>query len=358
MTSLTAFAPIKCAASDTRFDDPYEDVMVEHGVGGEGDLVLVEALADAGAYRDVENLQGRSMRLYAGQRFIAVLGHRESSQCLVGGLPAEGVDTETTGLHLLTNGGIVGVCDCWPGYMGRPLPLSCLGLLTRDGRPINTTDRVRDWCPELRRSAPIILVAATSAEAGKTTLSARIIAGLARKHGLRVAATKLAGTGCLEDVLQYMDAGADPVLDFPDVGLPSTYTSVERYVPAIRTLLEQLNTARPHVIVGELGGDFIWANIPTLLRLPDVMQHVVALALLPLDVVAGIGAIRLLEDWRVRVPVHLVVPHLRNPRAAQLRIEHFLHAPAYDVTSQSDVERLVELLASAVNQHKTVRGKA
>jgi hypothetical protein len=348
VTPLTALGPIKCAASDTRFDEPRDDVAVVHGIGREGDLVLVEALASSGAYRDVENLDGRSMRIHAGQRFIAVLGHRESSQCLVGGVPQEGTDTREAQLHLLTNGGIVGTCRCWPGYMGPPLPLTCLGLLCRDGRTINAADRVQRWCPELTSSAPIVLVAATAAEAGKTTLSARIISGLSRRHGMRVAGTKLAGTGCLEDVLQHLDAGARRVLDFPDVGLPSTYTAPERYVPAIRTLLERLNEDALDVIVGELGGDFIWANIPTLLQTPDVMRHVVGMALLPLDVVAGIGAIRLLEDWGVAVPVHVVVPHLRNPEAARLRIRRFLERDAYDVTSERDMTAFVEVLAAAI----------
>ena len=352
MTPLAAFAPIKCAASDTRFDQPQDGVVVEHGTGREGDLVLVEALASSGAYRDVENLDGRSMRIHAGQRFIAVLGYRESSQCLVGGVPEEGVDTRAAPLHLLTNGGIVGTCRCSPGYMGPPLPLACLGLLCRDGRTINAADRVDRWCPELTSSAPIVLVAATAAEAGKTTVSARIISGLTRRHGMRVAGTKLAGTGCLEDVLQQLDAGAQSVLDFPDVGLPSTYTAPERYVPAIRTLLERLNESAPDVIVGELGGDFIWANIPTLLQTPDVMRHVVGLTLLPLDVVAGIGAIRLLEDWAVSVPVHIVIPHLRNPEAARLRIRRFMGREAYDVTSEADVEAFVDVLAGAVRHRR------
>lgn len=352
MTPLTAFAPIKCAASDTRFDQPHDGVVVAHGVGREGDLVLVEALASSGAYKDVENLEGRSMRIHAGQRFIAVLGQRESSQCLVGGVPEDGMDTRATELHLLTNGGIVGTCRCWPRYMGPALPLTCLGLLCRDGRTINAADRVDRWCPELTSSAPIVLVAGTAAEAGKTTVSARIIGDLSRRHGMRVAGTKLAGTGCLEDVLQHLDAGAQRVLDFPDVGLPSTYTSPERYVPAIRTLLERLNEGAPDVIVGELGGDFIWANIPTLLQTPDVVRHVVGMALLPLDVVAGIGAMRLLEEWGVTVPVHVVIPHLRNPEAARLRIRRFLDRDAYDVTSEADMTAFVDALAGAVERHR------
>src|SRR5207237_6743550 len=129
----------------------------------------------------------------------------ESSQCLVGGLPPAGLDTASTDLHLLTNGGIVGVCRCYPHYLGKPLPLACLGLLTREGKPINTADRIDRWCPELQQSAPIVLVGGTAAEAGKTTLSTQIITGLASRHGMRVAATKLAGTGCLEDVLQQQE---------------------------------------------------------------------------------------------------------------------------------------------------------
>ncbi|CAF0824616.1 unnamed protein product [Rotaria sordida] len=92
--TLKSFAPIQGIASDTRFRlSPGDDdsISIEAGVGQEGDLVLVEAMSDTGAYKEMEDLNGYGMRVYKRQRFIAVLGNRESSKYLVGGLPDGGL---------------------------------------------------------------------------------------------------------------------------------------------------------------------------------------------------------------------------------------------------------------------------
>ncbi|MBR0607492.1 hypothetical protein QRD88_03080 [Bacillus safensis] len=344
---LKSFQPIKCAASDTRFNESFEGIKVDYGIGKEGDLVLVEVLSNSGAYSEIENLDGRSMKLYIGQKFIAVLGNRESSKNLVGGIPAEGINiTDNTILHLLTNGGIVGYCKSSPYYMGEPLSLKCVGLLKREDKVLNTADNVGDWCEELGETTPILLIAGTATDAGKTTLTSNIISILSNKYNLELAGTKLAGTGCLEDVLQHKDAGAKWVMDFPDVGLPSTYTSPERYKKGIRTLLNRLNKKEPDLIVAELGGDIIWANIPTLLTMPDVMKNVIGIVLVPLDILGVIGSFSLFEKWEVTTPVHLVNSPFRNTYASQIRNEKYVGVKSYDPTNEEDVNNLVEQILS------------
>ena len=345
--TLRSFAPIQGIASDTRFrlspgDD--DDITVEAGIGREGDIVLVEAMSDTGAYKEMEDLHGHGMRVYKQQRFIAVLGNRESSKYLVGGLPEGGLPISENGdttVHLLASGGIMGICKESPHYMGPPSVFRCWGLLKRNAFPINTQDSIIYVQGELHQSKPLLLVAGTATDVGKTTVTSNIIQRLVYDHKLKVAATKLAGTGCLEDTLQHRDAGAAITLDFPDVGLPSTYTSADKYMIGIRTLLTRANEQQPDIIVSELGGDIIWGNIPTLLTAPDIMQHVIGLVLVPFDVLSAIGTMQLLREWNVTVPVYIINSPFRNNLAIQMRIKRYLDMDSYSSVNMSDLDRLV-----------------
>lgn len=347
MTQLTAYEPIKCAASNVRMDPDWDRYGIDVRRGFEGDVVLVETLADSGAYAEIEDASGRSASLYRGDRFVAVLGNRESSKYLCGAVPEEGIDlAETPVLQLLTNGGIVGLAAPSPEYLKPPLEVRCHGVLTLDGETVNTIARVR----EDERSAlrPIVLVGASATDAGKTTLASRLVASLSRDQGLAVAAAKLAGTGCLEDVLEHREAGARWIADFPDVGLPSTYTAASNYEPAVRSLLHLLSGKEPDIIVAELGGDLIWANIPTLFGMADVMESVVALVVIPGDVLGAIGTAKMLGEWGVTPPVVWGIPPTRNPTGFRLRMRAYVEGELIDTRSREDVERLAARLAASI----------
>jgi hypothetical protein len=221
----------------------------------------------------------------------------------------------------------------------------------RDGRPMNTQDSIKYVTGDLIQSKPILLVAGTATDVGKTTVTTNIIQRLVYEQGLKVAATKLSGTGSMEDTLHHRDAGATVTLDFPDVGLPSTYTTSDKYMICIRTLLSKANEKQPDVIVSELGGDIIWANIPTLLTAPDIMQHVIGLVLVPLDVLGAIGTMQLLHEWNVTVPVHIINSPFRNNLASQMRLKRFLNMNSYSSVDAKDLDRLVEMLTKDIKNY-------
>jgi uncharacterized NAD-dependent epimerase/dehydratase family protein len=99
---------------------------------------------------------------------------------------------------------------------------------------------------------PTILIVGTSMSAGKTT-SAKIIIRQLKRAGLRVVGTKLTGTGRYRDTLAMLDAGADAVFDFVDVGLPSSVVDPEQYRTPLRDLLGLIGEANPEVLVAEAG---------------------------------------------------------------------------------------------------------
>lgn len=71
-------------------------------------------------------------------------------------------------------------------------------------------------------------------------------------EGYDVAAVKLAGAGRLRDAPTLATAGADPVYDFVDAGLPSTVVPKERFRERMGRLLGRLEATDADVVVAEV----------------------------------------------------------------------------------------------------------
>ncbi|MBS1222727.1 MAG: hypothetical protein H6R23_2347, partial [Proteobacteria bacterium] len=99
---------------------------------------------------------------------------------------------------------------------------------------------------------PVLLIIGSSMSAGKTR-SAQIIIRRLRALGLRVLAAKLTGAGRYRDLLAMRDAGADPIFDFVDAGLPSTVCPAAEYRQAASSLLSNMAVGDADVAVIEAG---------------------------------------------------------------------------------------------------------
>src|SRR3989344_4511367 len=174
--------------------------------------------------------------------------------------------------------------------------LKILGLVARNNTPLNLRDLFPSWENTLKPSAPIIAFCGTGAEIGKTTAASAFVREL-RARGMKVAATKLAGAGRYRDLLALRDAGADTFYDFPDVGLASTYTTPDRYIPATKTLINKLNEDAPDIIVAEFGGDIIEANIPTFFHDPDLRSTVKSIVHSSGDIMGMKGSLEYYREW-------------------------------------------------------------
>src|SRR5438552_3434451 len=97
---------------------------------------------------------------------------------------------------------------------------------------------------------PVVYVAGTCMNAGKTVAATELVRGLTR-GGLRVAAAKLTGVSLMRDALSMLDAGAVAALTFNDVGIASTHAGVT--VSTAKGIFNRLAGTRPDVIVAELG---------------------------------------------------------------------------------------------------------
>lgn len=318
---------VKCVSSNIRRTDiPWNEMNAIQGIGKEGNLVLVEAVSSAGfsSRSEIENQYGREEKIYEGDRFIAVLANRHSGTSESGDVPTEGITiNEKTELHLLAAGAIVGIKSGVPGKMIQPMPLKPLGLVSKNNQPLDLIELSGGHHEDLRQSAPIIMVCGTSAEVGKTTTSAGLIRAL-KTEGMQVGGTKFTGTGRMRDILTLRDAGAMPWLDFPDIGLATTYTSPERFTKGIYTLFNYINAGNPDIIVAEAGGDLIEANVPTFLQNQELMQNVKSIVLVAGDVMGMMGAITYLQQYTKDIPIYLTYPKNRNPVTTRERVRQQL----------------------------------
>jgi hypothetical protein len=235
----------------------------------EGDLVLARTRQDEGAFQTVDDRSNKIVRLYSGDLFIGVLGTRYSSVNPSGFIPAHPIVRNSL-MSIVAYPGIVAMLDCIPKSWHRPpMPVTIEGFFSEpDGAILNLRhyQKLRDMRPP-KVFPPMVLVAGTSAETGKTTLVCSLIRGLlSRRKDISIGAIKACGTGRSKDSEAYFDAGATRVLDFVDAGWPSTYAMPpEAYSRMLRNLLFNVGSDC-HVVVAELGGDLLEACAPEALN--------------------------------------------------------------------------------------------
>jgi hypothetical protein len=144
------------------------------------------------------------------------------------------------------------------------------------------------------RGVPVVALAGTCMEAGKTAAASAIIARM-RHRGLIVDAFKATGVSLRRDVLAFEDSGARRTMIFTDLGI---VTTTEKCGPALtRTMLTEMATGQPDVIVFELGDGLLGTyGVESILRQADIKKALTAVALSANDPVAAWGGVKLLRE--------------------------------------------------------------
>jgi hypothetical protein len=255
---------------------------------------------------------------------MGVLGRRRALKGFVGDVPA----TVAAGdrLHLLNMGGVVGCCTGHHSSLGDAISLEVIGMVCDEhGLVMNIADAALSPLTNLGETAPIVMIAGTSMNSGKTYAATELIKQ-ATRAGLRVAAAKLSGVACLRDTLNMADHGAVATASFLDCGLPST-VDVDDLAPTAKAIIAKLNEIEPDLIVIELGDGILGGySVETVFADYELTGATAALVFCASDYVGAWGGIELMR--RHGMQIDLIAGSVTDSQMGQDYIEKEFGVPA------------------------------
>ena len=271
------------------------DILCEEGV-----VLVVEVLNNKSTYNTLELTSGRMAKVARGDVVVGALGHRKALFGYSGHVPESLKPGDV--IQMLNIGGVLGVCDSATPDKGKPFDCRVLGTVLafpylgeRIGVPARVGYKALDrHAPLEAHGVPVVALAGTCMEAGKTAAAAAIIARM-RHRGLTVDAFKATGVSLRRDILAFEDAGARRTMIFTDLGV---VTTTESCGPALtRTMLTEMAAGRPDVIVFELGDGLLGTyGVQSILHQPDIKAALTTVVLSANDPVAAWGGVKLLRE--------------------------------------------------------------
>ncbi|MDQ4121892.1 MAG: hypothetical protein M3209_10655 [Acidobacteriota bacterium] len=276
-------------------------IVKETNVPQAGDVVVVRALSESVTYGNLELPSGRLAKINRNDVLLGVLGKRRALKGFVGDVP-ESVKAGDK-LHLLNMGGVIGICKGHHSSLSDAIEVEVLGLACDEiGTILNIADNALQPTDLLQKSAPIVIVAGTCMNSGKTVAATEIIKQAAHA-GLRVAGAKMSGVACLRDTLNMLDHGAIATASFLDCGLPST-VDAGNLAPVAKAILNHLNSFEPDLIVVELGDGIVGGYaVDSVLQDKEIKSATAAFVFCASDYVGVIGGIQVLKNMGIEIDV-------------------------------------------------------
>jgi hypothetical protein len=271
-----------------------KDIPCEEGV-----LVAARVLNSKSRYNQLELTSGRMATVNQGDVIVGALGHRKALRGYSGHLPESLRPGET--IQILNIGGVLGICDSANPDVGAPFNCEVLGTVLsfpylgeRIGVPARAGTSTLEDEPEIdTRGVPVIALAGTCMDSGKTAAACAIVSRL-RHLGLNVAACKATGVSLRRDILAMEDAGASTSMIFSDFGIVTTTEKNGRQLT--RALLTGLAAKKPDVIILELGDGLLGAyGVGAILGDDDIRNALTAVVLCANDPVSAWGGVELLR---------------------------------------------------------------
>ncbi|MGI9551052.1 MAG: hypothetical protein ACR2MT_07625 [Aurantibacter sp.] len=213
-----------------------------------GDYVVCEIVNAGSEKLKLELANGRMRGVIGGELIVGVLGERFATLEATG--TWRNVEDDLK-MSILTGAGLLGKLTSKSVFVPKMMKVSYKGHAFRKGEKLSMDDFVVDTS-DIAFNTPVVLFVGTSMSAGKTT-SARIVTNLFKQAGYRVVGVKLTGAGRYKDILAIKDAGADTVMDFVDVGLPSSICPKEKYKTKLHLLLNKIAAEKADVAIIEIG---------------------------------------------------------------------------------------------------------
>ncbi len=303
----------------------------------EGAVLVGRVLNEKSVYNQLEDIHGRMSTLHAGDLIVGALGHRNALHGYEGVVPSQVRQGEV--LNVLNLGGVIGTCVSHNPKVGKPFDVEILGQVqlfptfqSRVGEPA-FVDMGALPRGESLPTCPVIYVAGTCMNSGKTAASCTLVRHLTRA-GLRVGVAKLTGVSLLRDVLAMKDYGAAVGYDFTDAGRVSS--SPESAPEVSRALFHALAEQRVDAIVVEMGDGILGEyGVQAVLADPALGHLHRGFVLCANDPVGVFGALRLLDE-RYGIRVDVVSGPATDNRVGTRYIEGQLGVPAINARSQPE----------------------
>ena len=195
----------------------------------------------------------------------------------------------------------------------------------------------------LGETAPIVMIAGTSMNCGKTYAATELIKQAARA-GVRVAGGKLSGIACLRDTLNMADHGAIATASFLDCGLPST-VGAGNLAPLAKAIIARLNESLPDLIVIELGDGILGGySVDSVFEDIELREATAAIVFCASDYVGAWGGIELLRKRGIDIDV--ISGSVTDSRMGEDYIEKEFGVRA--ANAKRNGARLFELISSKV----------
>jgi hypothetical protein len=297
----SATSPLNLAKSVT--------VISEHNAPIAGDVVVVRALSESVTYGNLELPNGRLAKINRHDVLIGVLGKRRALKGFVGDVP----DSVKAGdrLHLLNMGGVIGICKGHHSSLSDAIEVEVLGIAVTEPPVLgggysytvmNIGDNALKPTDSLKPSAPIVVVAGTCMNSGKTVAATEIIKQ-AHHAGLKVCGAKMSGVAALRDTLNMEDHGAFQTASFLDCGLPSTVDYGD-LAPVAKAILNHLNSFEPDLIVVELGDGIVGGYaVDSVLKDAEVKAAIGSFVFCASDYVGVVGGMAVLKSLGIEIDV-------------------------------------------------------
>jgi hypothetical protein len=308
-----------------------DEIIAEEGV-----VVVAEILNNKSSYNTLELTSGRMAKVAKGDIVVGALGPRKALFGYSGHVPESLRPGDV--IQMLNIGGVLGVCDSATPDKGKPFDCRVLGVVLqfpylgeRIGVPARVGFRRLNYEAPLEvRGVPVVALAGTCMEAGKTAAAAAIVARM-RHRGLVVDAFKATGVSLRRDIMAFEDAGARKTMIFTDLGVVTTST---RTGPALtRTMLSELAAGKPDVIVFELGDGLLGTyGVDAILGCEDIRRALTGVVLSANDPVAAWGGVKLLRERFHIEPCMVTGPSTDNQVGVDI-IEQQLKVPACNAIS-------------------------
>jgi hypothetical protein len=327
----------------------------------EGVVIVAEILNNKSTYNTLELTSGRMAKVGKGDVVVGALGPRRALFGYSGHVPESLQPGDV--IQMLNIGGVMGVCDSATADKGKPFDCRVLGVVLqfpylgeRIGVPARAGFRRLDLDARLdARGVPVVALAGTCMEAGKTAAAAAIVARM-RHRGLVVDAFKATGVSLRRDILAFEDAGARRTMIFTDLGV---VTTTARTGPALtRTMLTELAAGKPDAIVFELGDGLLGTyGVAAILEAADIRQALSAVVLSANDPVAAWGGVKLLRERFGVEPCVVTGPSTDNQVGIEI-IEQQMQTQACNAMSDPAGlgDRVIEAIGRAAAMPRAAGG--